>query len=219
MITAGDNTLETYITNIENAFRKFEQQNGKPDQRVMIISLKDDILKIKRVAENGEPLSTTQREQLLQMQLNDRLRINSEGFIAFPFPLSVLSDDSRVFTAYNQAQNSLHRSRSDRRRSRRWCGTALPTAKKEQESFRVSKSELKYYALPQRTAVLNTFFNATKDLDRAIYQNYRLRDRPLGNTHWELLINQYSEKENQDINLNSINDIKLYVYYTDFTTQ
>ena len=34
---------------------------------------------------------------------------------------------------------------------------------------------------------------------------------------WNLVFNQRDERENQDINLNSISDIRLYIYYTDFT--
>jgi hypothetical protein len=51
-----------------------------------------------------------------------------------------------------------------------------------------------------------------------VYRNKRLRDRPFVNTSWELLINQRDELENQDINLQSLNDLRLYVYYTDFTS-
>ena len=51
-----------------------------------------------------------------------------------------------------------------------------------------------------------------------IYQNYRHRDRPFANTHWELVINQRDESVNQDINVQSLSDIRLYVYYSDLTT-
>jgi hypothetical protein len=50
-----------------------------------------------------------------------------------------------------------------------------------------------------------------------VYKNRRLRDMPLVNTGWELVINQRDEKANQDVNLQSLDDICLYVYYTDFT--
>ncbi|MCB9641724.1 MAG: hypothetical protein H6728_01480 [Myxococcales bacterium] len=79
--------------------------------------------------------------------------------------------------------------------------------------------DIRYISLPQRTAVINTFFNGSKPLASDIYQNFRLLDRPIGNTRWELIFNQVSEKANQDIDLNSISDITLYIYYTDFTKE
>ena len=45
-----------------------------------------------------------------------------------------------------------------------------------------------------------------------------MRDRPYANTAWELVINQRDEPVNQDLDLQSINDIRIYVFYTDFTT-
>ncbi|MEM1007905.1 MAG: hypothetical protein AAGJ35_02770, partial [Myxococcota bacterium] len=217
MISAGDNTLEAYISDLEIAFRDFEKSNGKPDIRVMILSLKDDILNVPTSLESGEPLTTIQREARLQKMLNDPQRVNAEGFIAFPFPLSVLRDDSRVSPLTNNHKILYIEAEiigGD-------LGDGVGRLYLRQKGTGVVRipGDLSYYALPQRTAVINPFFNATKDLDRSIYQNFRLRDRPLGNTHWELLLNQFSEKENQDINLNSINDIKLYIYYNDFTQE
>lgn len=74
-----------------------------------------------------------------------------------------------------------------------------------------------YYSFPVRTAVLNPFFNGLRPLSEEIYRSERLRDRPLVNTGWDLLFNQKDEKVNQDIDLASLKDIRLYLYYTDFT--
>ena len=60
-------------------------------------------------------------------------------------------------------------------------------------------------------------FGGVRFFDNTIYQNYRLRDRPFVNTQWELVINQRDEQVNQDFNLTDLTDIRLYVYYTDFT--
>jgi hypothetical protein len=37
------------------------------------------------------------------------------------------------------------------------------------------------------------------------------------NTRWEAVLNQRDELANQDININSLSDIRFYIYYTDFT--
>jgi hypothetical protein len=75
-----------------------------------------------------------------------------------------------------------------------------------------------YYRFPDRTAVVNAVVGQQRtfaDLD--VYRNKRLRDRPVVNTHWELVINQRDEGANKDVNLQSLDDVILYLYYTDFT--
>jgi hypothetical protein len=74
-----------------------------------------------------------------------------------------------------------------------------------------------FYRFPERTAVLNSFFNGARQFAPEVYRNEHLRDRPYANTSWELILNQADERANQDINLRSLTDIRLYLYYTDFT--
>ena len=50
-----------------------------------------------------------------------------------------------------------------------------------------------------------------------VLRTYRLRDRPLINTRWELVLNRVDELVNEDLNLLSLSDVRLYIYYTDFT--
>ena len=70
----------------------------------------------------------------------------------------------------------------------------------------------------QRDQLLQERFNGVKATQNTTtYRNGRLRGRPLVNTHWELIINQRDESVNMDIDLQSLTDIKIYVYYTDFT--
>jgi len=75
-----------------------------------------------------------------------------------------------------------------------------------------------YYRFPSRTAVVDTFFNGMRTFGPEIYSNDRLRDRPLINSRWDLVLNQRDEAVNQDIDLESLTDVRLYLYYTDFTT-
>ena len=78
-------------------------------------------------------------------------------------------------------------------------------------------NDKQFYAFPEILAVVNPFFNGQRVFTSEIYRNDRLRDRPFANTHWELVLNQLDETVNQDINLNSLTDVRVYVYYTDFT--
>ena len=77
--------------------------------------------------------------------------------------------------------------------------------------------EKSFFAFPARTAVINTFFNGAPVFDAAVYRNERLRDRPLVNTSWNLVINRKDERVNTDLQLASLTDVRLYIYYTDFT--
>jgi hypothetical protein len=83
------------------------------------------------------------------------------------------------------------------------------------------------YLLPELTAVVNPFMNGSRDLQQfpaiagatgSVYRGYRLRDRPFVNSSWELVLDLHNESVNQDIDLNGLDDIQLYVYYTDFTS-
>jgi len=50
-----------------------------------------------------------------------------------------------------------------------------------------------------------------------VYRRFELRERPFLNTQWRLVLDQRDDRDNQDIDLNQITDIYLYLYYTDFT--
>jgi len=74
-----------------------------------------------------------------------------------------------------------------------------------------------YYAFPERLSVINTFFNGSRVYGPEVYRSSRLRDRPAANSLYKLTINQRDEAVNKDINLQSLSDIRLLVYYDDFT--
>ena len=77
--------------------------------------------------------------------------------------------------------------------------------------------DIDYFVFPTRTAVINPYLNGNKAFEPDVYKNFRLRDRPFVNTLWELVINQVDEEANKDIDLQTLTDIRLLVYYTDFT--
>lgn len=218
MVSYGDKNLENYLSQLEQAFREFEELNGKPDVRVMVVSLVDDILKIPRLDENQTPRSTDARAADLIKALSDPSRLTEEGYISFPFTISVAKKLSRVSPVtynhkilYIEADISVSGTVDEvARLYLRQSGTGM---------IRLQGDDIKYVSLPQRTAVINPTFNGHKTFTQEIYRNFRLRDRPLGNTQWELLFNQVSEKVNQDLKLNTITDITLHIYYTDFTEE
>ena len=66
--------------------------------------------------------------------------------------------------------------------------------------------------------MINPFFNYKKyDTYLSIYPDARMKDRPLVNSSWELVLNLKDEEVNLDISRDGIQDIVLYVFYDDFS--
>jgi len=213
LIARGEYNLENYLLDIENAFFEFEEEFGLPDTRVLQISLRDDILAIPRIDAEGRPVSERDRTGQMREALADPARLDENGYLTLPFStrlesLSPLTRNHKVFFVEAEIVASDFGADHVGRLYLRQKGTGV---------IRTVEESLEYYRMPVRVAVLNPFFNASRFFDNNIYRNFRLRDRPLINTAWDLVINQRDEAANQDINLQSITDIRLFVYYTDFT--
>ena len=214
MVSAGDYNLENYIFELRNAFTAFEESFGNPDVRVELLSLRDDILRIPRVARDGSPLGIDARARMMRAELLDAKMLNKDGYIAVPFSTNIerLSPLTRNHKVLYVESNIEGNSNGDYlgRLYLRQSGTS---------TIHSVDDERKFYRFPERTAVLNPFFNSTREFAQSpeVYRSHRLRDRPVVNNNWELIINQRDEEVNKDIDLNALTDIKLYVYYTDFT--
>jgi hypothetical protein len=212
MVSRGDHNLENYLTELENAYYDFEELYGRPDNRVDVLSLRDDIMQIPRYDDEGHVLSEADRVQLFRAALIDPRNIDPSGHLSIPFAtqvvrLSPLTRNHKI--AYVEAEiigsdvgDAVGRMYVTQ------AGTSM---------IRPLAGDNLYYRLPERTAVVNTLFNGVRVFGPTIYQNDRLRDRPYVNTSWELVLNQRDEAANQDINLQSLTDVRLYVSYTDFT--
>ena len=214
MVSSGDYNLENYINDIKNAFIAFEETYGIPELRVEMISLRDDILNIPLVDSDGTALSIDDRSTLLRERLKDPGLLNANGYLSVPFRtnierLSPLTRNHKIFYVESNIEGNDNGDFLGRLYLRQ-VGTSV---------IRSIDNEYQYYRFPPRTAVINPFFNGIRQFSQSneIYRSYRLREFPLVNTDWELIINQRDEAVNQDINLDELTDIKLYVFYTDFT--
>jgi len=212
MVQYGDYNLENYLTDLENAFYEFEENYGMPDTRVEILSLRDDIMKIPRLDENGKSIPQSKRITMMRGKLSDASLLDENGYLTIPFyttldELSPLTRNHKILYMEGEIIGS-------------GVGDTIGRLYVRQQGTSVVfgvTGEKSYYRFPERIAVLNPFFNGNRVFTPEIYKNYRMRDRPFVNTSWELVLNQKDEKANQDIDLNSITDIRLYIYYTDFT--
>ncbi len=211
MVTAGDYNLENYVLALENAFYDFEETYGAADLRVMQLSLMDDILQIPLLDDDSQPIPDEDRYAMLRERVQDVDLLDENGYITMNFAtqlerLSPLTRNHKI--VHVEAEMAVTTADHVGRLYLRPVGTGI---------VRSLGDTTDYYVFPQRTAVINPFFNGNRVFTPEVYQNTRLRDRPLVNTNWELVFNQRDEVENKDISLDTLTDVRLYVYYTDFT--
>jgi len=215
MVSHGDYTLERYIADLSQAFNDFEEAYGIPDDRVAMISLKNDILLIPTLDKNGVALKSTDRTKKLRNKLKDVTLLDENGYITIPFSttLNLMSPLTGVHKI-NYIEADIQGTDLGDQIARiyvRQRGTG---------TVRNLEGGNLFYAFPERTAVINTYFNGVKYFSPPdVYQNKRFRDRPFVNTEWELVINLKDEYVNGDINLSGITDIRLFIYYSDFTRE
>ena len=213
MVNHGDTSLEKYLAELSDAYLEFEELYGKPDQRVAILSLRDDLLNVPRISPDGKTYSDAERIALMRERLSDTKLLNDQGYLTINFAtdLTVLSPLTRNHKIdYIEAElvgsevgDTLGR---------------VYLVQRGTSTVRAVTGANQFYTLPERTAVLNTFFNGKKVFPEVVYQSRKHKDRPYANGDWKLMINQKDELVNQDINLQSVVDLRVYVYYTDFTS-
>jgi len=217
MVARGDYNLRLYLIELEDAFRDFEDDYGLPSRRLEIISLKDDILAIPRidVEGNGAALTQAERTRRFREALADPRRLDRNGYLTIPFSTSdrTLSPLTRNHKIAHVEAEIIGGGQGDllARIYLRMAGTSRVSA--------LGSDQPIFYTFPERLAVLNPFFEGSKPLhiDPDIYRNRSLFDRPLVNSRWEFVLNMLDEEVNQDMDLRGLDDIRLYVYYNDFT--
>lgn len=208
----GENTLDQYLRDLEEAFDAFEDQFGNPDVRLQIVSLRDDILDIPRLDDEGRSLTEDARLALFREAMADPRRRDARGYVTVPFSTSLdaLSPLTRNHKIRFVEAEIVEQEPGDElgRVYLRQRGTGV---------VRSVDNELRYTVLPPRTAVVNTFFNGQRLADPIIYRSERLRDFPLVNTGWDFVLNLRDEAVNDDVRVDRLKDVVLYLYYTDFT--
>ena len=212
MIANGDFPLEAYLDELEDAFVEFEETYGNPDLRVAVVSLRDDVLRIPRLDELGVALSAAERTRRFRERIGEPSLLDDRGYRSMSFSTSV------------EALSPLTRNHKIRWVEAEVVGDGVGDALGRVYLSQLGTGVVRgvdgtygYYGFPARTAVLNPFFNGVRELAEDVYRSERLRDRPFVNTAWTLVLNQKDEQVNLDIDLASLTDVRLYLYYTDFT--
>lgn len=212
LVSRGDHNLENYLADLEEEYFVFLEDVGRPDSRVDILSLRDDVLQIPRYADDGTTLTQAERVERFRVAMSDPQWLSPRGHLTVPFNTSLdrLSPLTRNHKLSHIEVELIGSDVGDAvgRVYLTVSGTGLVAGINDENSF---------YRFPERTAVVNTFFNGVRSFTPDIYQNQRLRERPYVNTNWEFAFNQRDEFVNQDVNLGSLTDVRIYLYYTDFT--
>jgi hypothetical protein len=215
MVSHGDYPLERYLAELQESITTFQEQYGAPETRVAVISLMDDIFQIPRLDKDVAD-STGERREKLRKRITSTSLLDDHGYLTMPFStslekLSPLTRNHRLLYVEAEIDGDD-------------TGDALGRIYLRQRgtgTVRALSDDKAFFSFPLHQAVINTFFNGHKSdlLSPDIYKSDSFRDRPFANTAWELVFNRKDERENQDIRLDLINDIRLYVYYTDITVQ
>ena len=212
MVKFGEYNLQNYLIELENAFYTFEDSYGTPDVRLAILSLRDDIFGIPRTGTDGKALSEATRIAAMREKLTDASLLSAEGYLTIPF-----STDFRRLSPSTRNHKLL---RIEVEIIGSDIGNRLGRVLLRQLGTSVVKSlsgEKRYYRFPRIGTAVDCYFNGNRTaVDADVYPSIRMQDRPYVNTAWQLVLNQRDELENMDINLHSLTDIRIYLYYTDF---
>ena len=212
MVARGDYYLQQYLTELEDEFRLFEDTVGVRDQRLLRLSMRDDILQIPFTKPSGEPLTQAERFEMFRERLTGGSLLDENGYIVAPFnvdldQLSPLTNNHKVGFVEAELVGS---------------GVGDPLAKvylrmSGTSAIRELDGDMAYYTFGARTGGINAFVNGSKPFDQAIYRTARFNERPMINSRWELMINRIDEPDNEDLGLAGLTDVFLYLYYSDFT--
>jgi hypothetical protein len=224
MVAYGDYSLEGYMADLHDAYVQFQEQYGEPDERVLILSMRDDLLGVPLYDEDDHSaLSDAERDERVRQKLFKNVDASGRLVVPFSTELSATSPLTHNHKITEMRAEIVYQERTDlmARVYLRQVGTS---------TVRTPDGKRNFYRFPERTAVINPFFNgefvaanaqsgdAQQDvLDPSIFSTRRLRERPLANSKWELVVDLQAEQVNRDLDLEFMKDIRLYIYYSDFT--
>lgn len=215
MVSHGSYTLEAYLSELNEAFYQFQEAYGDQNHRLEIVSIRDDVFSVDSLTTDATSESISARREAFQEKLQSSLLLDAQGYRRIPFSVDLarLSPATRNHKIKHIEIEVLSNTQKTETISRFYLEQAGTS------TVQGLDDELSFYSLPKRTAVVELFFNNTRFFDPEIYQSDVLRDRPLVNTRWDLVINTKDEAANEDLDLSQITDIRIHFHYTDFVAQ
>ena len=241
MVRAGDDNLLRYVSDLEDATYELQEQTGRPDTRVLVLSLRDDVLGVPRYDGDPQaglrPLSHAERVEHFRRQLLASRQSDERGRISVAFSTELEDLSPRTWG---------HKVLSIEAQI---VGSGLPEAAARlylvqdgASVVRTADGDRLPYGLPPVTAVLDAGSGVARsappgtslpapllrgqrsgggevaDAPLGRYRrSFRFRGRPVVNSGWRLLLDLQDEPENAGLRLGMIDDVVLRIFYTDFT--
>ena len=237
MVRAGDHSLLRYLDDLEDATWELQEEYGRPDTRVLVLSLRDDLLAVPRYDDGPggslRALSQAERVERLRALLQASRRSDARGRISVPFATELEELSPRTWGHEVLSVEA------------EVVGRGLPEAvarlylvQDGASVVRTADGDRLPYGLPPVTAVIDAGAGVAgpaapgtslpapllhgrgtaADAPLGRYRrSFRLRGRPLVSSGWRLLIDLRDEPGNAGLRLGMIDDVVLRIFYTDFT--
>ncbi|HVK78400.1 MAG TPA: hypothetical protein VM734_34110 [Kofleriaceae bacterium] len=211
MVTHGEYNLSNYLDELEDDYEAFRAEFHNRSQRAVRLSLANDILRIPTLAEDGRPLSVNERSALLREHLMDPRRLDARGRRTFELRTTLEQFAPCTFghqINYVEIMLSGANLGDPNASVMLWQdGTGVIQRPDQGQNF---------HRLPPALVVATPRRDLDTAFEPSVYRNVGMRERPLVNTSWRLVFDEL-HPQNRDIRFEDLNDIFLYIYYTDFT--
>lgn len=212
MVGRGDYNLDRYLAELRDSFFAFEETFRAPAPRVERISVRDDVFAIPLTDPDGRALDQSTRNRLFRERLLDPGLLDARGRLRIPF--ATTRDELAPCTRNHKLDfievalfgGDLGDDEADVLIWQDGTGTI--------ETLREGTA---YHRLPPAVVVAQPYFNRATVFDPSVYRRYEMRERPYLNSSWAIVLDQVQSRDNQDIELGQLDDIALYLYYSDFT--
>jgi hypothetical protein len=211
MVGQGYDNLDHYLDALEDAYEAFRSDYGVRARDVDRISLRDDIFRIP-YRDGDRELDENARIARFKDLIESPRLLDAEGRLTITFRTNLEDLNACTFShKIEDIQIQLIGGElgDDEADIELWQdGTAV---------VKTAAQSLAYYRLPAALSIVNPSINRRQPFDPAVYRRYEFRDRPYVNTSWKLVLDQRNNRANQDIPLENLDDIVLYVNHTYLT--
>lgn len=211
MISHGDYNLDSYLDALEDEYEAFRGQYRNRSHRAVRLSMANDIMQIPTLGTDGHSLSAAERSTLMRTRLLDPKRLDSRGRRTYTFSTTLDQFAPCTFGQqidYVEVMFSGANLGDPNASVMLWQnGTGVIERADQGQNF---------HRLPPALIVATPRRDLDSAFDPSVYRNYGMRERPLVNTSWSLVFDE-KNPQNRDVHFDQLNDIYIYIYYTDFT--
>ncbi|MCE9579337.1 MAG: hypothetical protein K8W52_39805 [Deltaproteobacteria bacterium] len=211
MVAHGDYNLDNYLDELEDEYESFRGQYRNRAHRAIRLSMANDIMQIPTLGADGHSLSPAERTALMRARLLDPRLLDSRGRRTYTFSTTLDQFAPCTFGQqidYVEVMFSGADLGDPNASVMLWqTGTGVVERADQGQNF---------HRLPPALIVATPRRDLDSAFDPSVYRNYGMRERPVVNTSWTLVFDEHNP-QNRDVHFDQLNDIYIYIYYTDFT--